>query len=267
MKMNKSIFRISKMDCPSEEQLIRLKLADFSNIKQLQFTLSERELIVFHDGDIGDAAKRIDELNLGSTLLSTEKTDHKEHASGDVKAEKKTLWIVLLINLSFFVIEMAFGWISSSMSLIADSLDMLADSFVYGLSLMAIGHAVSKKKRVAKLSGYLQVMLAIIGLAEVFRRFIGVDDMPIFQNMVLISSFALIANVVSYYLIRKTKSEEVHMKASAIFTSNDIIINLGVITAGVLVYLTQSRYPDLIVGLIIFGIVTRGAARIINLAR
>jgi Co/Zn/Cd efflux system component len=57
------------------------------------------------------------------------------------------------------------------------------------------------------------------------------------------------------------------MKASAIFTSNDIIINIGVIVAGILVYLTSSKYPDLIIGTIIFGIVIRGAIRILNLAK
>ena len=37
-------------------------------------------------------------------------------------------------------------------------------------------------------------------------------------------------------LLQKSKSrEEVHMKASLIFTSNDVIINLGVILAGFLV--------------------------------
>ena len=48
------------------------------------------------------------------------------------------------------------------------------------------------------------------------------------------------------------------MKASMIFTSNDVIINIGVIVAGVLVLLTQSKYPDLIIGAIVFLIVVRG---------
>jgi Co/Zn/Cd efflux system component len=38
-------------------------------------------------------------------------------------------------------------------------------------------------------------------------------------------------------------AKEAHMKASMIFTSNDVIINAGVILAGVLVLLTQSNTP------------------------
>jgi len=65
--------------------------------------------------------------------------------------------------------------------------------------------------------------------------------------MVGISFLALIANSICLYLLQKSKSKEAQMQASAIFTSNDIIINTGVITAGILVYFTQSKYPDLVI--------------------
>jgi len=78
---------------------------------------------------------------------------------------------------------------------------------------------------------------------------------------------ALIANSVCLYLLQKSKSEEAHMKATMIFTSNDIIINTGVILAGILVLLTQSKYPDLIIGSIVFLIVVRGALRILKLGK
>ena len=57
------------------------------------------------------------------------------------------------------------------------------------------------------------------------------------------------------------------MKASMIFTANDVIINIGVIIAGVLVYFMQSKYPDLIIGSIVFLIVVRGAIRILKLSK
>ncbi|MDZ7612423.1 MAG: hypothetical protein U5K51_00860 [Flavobacteriaceae bacterium] len=61
------------------------------------------------------------------------------------------------------------------------------------------------------------------------------------------SILALIGNGLCLYLLQKSKSKEAHMQASMIFTSNDVIVNLGVILAGGLVYLTNSKYPDLIV--------------------
>jgi len=90
---------------------------------------------------------------------------------------------------------------------------------------------------------------------------------PDFQTMIIVSILALIANSVCLYLLQKSKSKEAHMKATMIFTSNDIIINTGVILAGVLVLLTQSKYPDLIIGAIVFLIVVRGAFRILKLGK
>ena len=266
LKMKKSVFVITKMDCPSEEQMIRMKFDGLNDVKQLKFDIPNRKLEVIHNGDLEPIVSQLHSLNLGSKLEKTEATEETEFNSQDAQ-QRKILWWVLIINFSFFVIEMVYGWLSKSMGLIADSLDMLADSIVYGLSLLAVGAALSRKKKVAKLSGYFQAFLAFLGLIEVLRRFLGFEGMPIFQNMIIVSFLALIANSVSLYLIQKTRSDEAHMKASAIFTSNDIVINFGVIVAGVLVFLTSSKYPDLIIGTIIFGIVIRGAIRILNLAK
>lgn len=57
------------------------------------------------------------------------------------------------------------------------------------------------------------------------------------------------------------------MQASLIFTSNDVVIKLGVIVAGILMLLLNSGYPDLIIGAIVFAIVLRGAYRILQLAK
>ena len=69
------------------------------------------------------------------------------------------------------------------------------------------------------------------------------------------------------YLLQKSKSNEAHMKASMIFTSNDVIINLGVITAGILVNSLDSSKPDLVIGTIVFILVIQGAIRILKLAK
>ena len=111
--------------------------------------------------------------------------------------QKKLLWTVLGINFAFFLIEMTTGIISKSMGLVADSLDMLADSFVYGISLFAVGGTLIRKNRIAKLAGYFQITLAIIGFLEVLRRFFGDKNLPNFSTMIIVSIFALIAN---YYL-------------------------------------------------------------------
>ena len=265
--MQKSSYNIPAMDCPSEESLIRLKLSDVDGIHKLQFDIESRNLIVFHSSENSEITKLLESLKLGANLINTENNDDFELTSESASVQTKLLWTVLLINFGFFVIEITTGFISGSMALVADSLDMLADAVVYGLSLWAVGAAVTRKKKVARLSGYFQMALASIGLIEVIRRFIGMEEIPDFRIMIGVSILALIANSVCLYMLQKSRSNEAHMKASMIFTSNDIVINIGVIVAGVMVLLTQSKYPDLIVGTIVFLIVLRGAIKILKLGK
>ena len=85
--------------------------------------------------------------------------------------------------------------------------------------------------------------------------------------MIIVSVFALLANAICLYLLQKSKSkEEIHMKASLIFTSNDVIINLGVVLAGVLVNWLNSSTPDLVIGSIVLALVVQGELRILKLA-
>ncbi len=263
--MLKTVFKISKMDCPSEENLIKMKLSDIDGIKQLDFDLENRVLTVFHTKDVIPIENAIKELNLKEHKISSEETDTILDESQT--NQSKLLWTVLVINFVFFLIEMSTGIISKSMGLVADSLDMLADSFVYGLSLLAVGGTILKKKKIAKYAGYFQLTLAIIGVIEVIRRFLGFEALPIFSTMIIVSIFALVANGICLYLLQKSKSNEAHMRASMIFTSNDIVINLGVILAGVLVNWFNSGLPDLIIGIIVFGLVIQGAFRILKLSK
>lgn len=264
--MNRTIFEITKMDCPSEENLIRMKLDGISSIANLAFDIPNRKLTVFHNGEINQIEKFIFELNLGGKKISTEQTEKTEFSENS--NQKKLLWRVLAINFIFFLIEMTSGIISKSMGLVADSLDMLADSFVYGISLFAVGGTLTRKKQIAKLAGYFQITLAIIGFVEVLRRFFGDEKLPDFSTMIIISIFALIANGICLYILQKSKSkEEAHMKASMIFTSNDVIINLGIIVAGLLVNWLNSSKPDLIIGTIVFVLVIQGAFRILKLSK
>ena len=264
--MQKTIFEITKMDCPSEENLIRMKLDGMAEIKNLDFDIANRKLTIFHIGASDTIDQLLQELKLGSQLLSSAQTDQIEFEEDT--NQKKLLWTVLIINFAFFIIEMTTGLISKSMGLVADSLDMLADSFVYGISLFAVGGTMARKKSIAKLAGYFQITLAVIGFVEVLRRFFGVAQLPDFTTMIIVSVFALIANGICLYLLQKSKSkEEAHMKASMIFTSNDVIINLGVIIAGLLVNWLGSNKPDLIIGTIVFVLVIQGAIRILKLGK
>jgi Co/Zn/Cd efflux system component len=264
--MQKTTFKISKMDCPSEEQMIRMKLADLTNIKSLCFDISNRQLTVFHSGNFDQIFQRLDNLKFDTTLIESISAENHTIVDNN-NQERKLLWQILTINFFFFLIELSTGFLANSMGLVADSLDMLADSIVYGLALFAVGGTITQKKNIAKSAGYFQLTLAIFGFIEVIKRFTGIETVPAFQTMIIISMLALIGNGLCLYLLQKSKSKEAHMQASMIFTSNDVIVNIGVIIAGGLVYWTNSKYPDLIIGTIVFFIVGKGALKILKLSK
>jgi len=177
--------------------------------------------------------------------------------------ERRTLWTLLAINASMFVVEAVAGWLGESTGLIADSLDMLADATVYGIGLYAVGRPLMAKARAAFASGVSQIVLGIGVLGDVARRFqVGSD--PISALMIAVGAVALVANVTSLLLIAKHRQGGVHMRASWIFSKNDVIANLGVILSGALVIILGSRFPDLVIGAAIATIVIRGGLEILR---
>lgn len=262
--MEKTVFFLKKMDCPSEEQMVRMKLGGVPFVKGLDFDLANRRVAVLHDGELGAIKLAIDSLDFGAEFLETREV---EDTAVNTAADKKLLWTVLLINFGVFAVEIAAGLIAHSMGLVADSLDELADAFVYALSIYAVAGTALMKKRIARSSGVLQLLLALWGFAEIVRRFIVDEPAPNFVIMIAFSCVALAGNAASLYLLGKSKSKEVHIKATQIFTSNDVFVNIGVIVAAVLVAVLQNKIPDIVIGAVVFAIVLRGAIKIFKLAR
>ncbi len=267
--MNRTTFEIPKMDCPSEEQLVRMVLEKGNDIQGFQMDLKTRRVVVTHQGQAEEILRLLSPLNFGTKIINTEtlKDDviPSSEDSAAMPGEARVLKQLLAINAAMFMIELVFGWFAESAGLIADSLDMFADAAVYGVSLYAVGKAVSLKHRAARMSGIVQLLLAIGAFGEVIRRFFfGSEPEP--PLMMGVAFLALVANVSCLLLLSRHREGQVHMKASWIFSTNDVIANIGVIVAGGLVLLTQSNVPDLVIGTVIAFIVLRGAFKILRLS-
>lgn len=262
----RSEFHVAKMDCSAEEQAVRLALESVPGVTKLSFDLPERRLVVLHaDGASPSVDQRLQQLGLESKLLSVAPAEGAALIDDEGnQLERRTLWSLLGINAAMFVLEGGVGLAVQSVGLLADSLDMLADAMVYGLSLYAVGRAASQKLRAAHVSGWLQIGLAMGALAEVIRRFVGGSE-PEAWWMSGMAVVALAANVTCLVLVARHRQGGAHMKASYIFSTNDVIANVGVLLAGGLVGLTGSRLPDLVIGAIIAAVVLAGGVRILRI--
>lgn len=267
--MLKTTFRVPKMDCPSEERLIRMATEGNADILKLEFDLQKREVVAFHNGEAEKIAKQLEPLKLGSHIVLSQPVHDSDEVTAHVsnsQTESKVLKILLGINAGMFVAELAAGVIARSTGLIADSLDMFADAAVYGLSLYAVGKTAQLQNQTSRVSGFFQLILALGVFLEVVRRFVNGSE-PDSAYMIGIAFLALVANVTCMFLLSKHRTGGAHMKASWIFSTNDVIANCGVIVAGILVALTGSNLPDLIIGSFIAFVVLRGAFKIFALSR
>lgn len=261
--LTKTLLAIPKMDCPSEERLVRMAL-DGLDVVELRFDLQARTLSVTHRGEPGPVLAKLEPLGLGARVEESLEAGPAEAAAPEGRDEAGTLRILLGINVALFLVEIVAGWLAQSTGLIADSLDMLADAFVYGLALWAVGRASAAKLRAAHASGVLQALLAAGVFIDVARRWV-VGSAPEPPTMIGISALALAGNVACLLLLARHRHGGAHMRASWIFSTNDVLANLGVIAAGALVAATGSRVPDLVVGTLVAALVLLGAVRILRL--
>ncbi|KMS52365.1 cation transporter [Sphingobium sp. H39-3-25] len=189
-------------------------------------------------------------------------------ASPDAKvaAERRTLWIVLLLNAAIAVGFFVTGLIGDSSALIANGVDNLSDTAVYALSLIALSHGRMWKTRAATASGVMLLIFAVGILIDVGRRYVQGSD-PIGPTMMVMSAIAGVVNYVCLRLLQKLKQPDVNLRAATTFSFNDFISNGGILIAGALVLWLGTNWPDLLVGLATALIAIKGGIEILRDAR
>jgi Co/Zn/Cd efflux system component len=195
----------------------------------------------------------------------TAQQDEPELAPSNA-AERRTLKWVLGINFTQVIVAGVVGFIADSAGLLGAALDNLSDAAVYVVSLYAVGRAAAAKARAARLSGVLLIVLALLLLGEVVRRYVGGSE-PIGLAMILTAVVNAATNLLNLRLLRAHREHGVHLKASWIFTTNDMLANLGIVLSGIAVMVFKSPLPDLLIGLVVVGIVLKGGWDILGEAR
>lgn len=180
--------------------------------------------------------------------------------------QRKTLHIVLAINLVMFIVELSSGLYAGSSSLLADSLDNLGDAATYALSLYALGYGMRTKARIALIKAALILGAGIFVLGQVCYRLMF-PVIPVYETMGLISILALLANGVCFGLLWKHRREDVNMSSVWECSRNDIAANLSVFIAAGLVWATGSGWPDIMIGLGLAVLFLRSAVRVFKHAQ
>lgn len=176
------------------------------------------------------------------------------------------LWIALSLNLLMFVVEFSGGIFANSLSLSGDSLDMLGDAIAYGSSLYVINRGLKAKAWSASLKGWIMIISAFGVLGQAIWKLLNLGQ-PQVEVMAVLTFIALIVNLICLFLLTRHRNDDINMRSVWVCSRNDLIANSCVLIAAGLVSLTQSPWPDILVGFGITVLFLRSGISVLKQAR
>jgi len=175
--------------------------------------------------------------------------------------ERNALIICFLINAVMFVVELYYGVISHSASLLGDSAHNIGDALIILSSMFVMGATLRVKAKVALLKSVIMLVFGILALWYVVQNSMT-GYVPSATPITIVGIFVLIGNVASAMLLLYYRHKDINLKSAYICCRNDAISSVGIIIAGILVGLTQSNMPDLVIGGAIGLLICYSAIRI-----
>ena len=199
----------------------------------------------------------------------------EEHGCGcggdTVRAEhdpayRRALWLVVLLNVGFGLIELVGGFVADSQALKADSLDFLGDGSITFAGLLALAWGARARAFAALTQGLFLGALGIgvIGFA-IWRALHA--SVPQGELMGGIGVAALVVNVSAALILARFREGDANVRAIWLFSRNDAIANLAVIIAALLVIWTGRAWPDLFVAAVIALLFLHSAFEIVRNAQ
>ncbi|QBM78214.1 cation transporter (plasmid) [Sphingomonas sp. AAP5] len=192
--------------------------------------------------------------------------------TGDTKraerdpAYRRALWIVVLLNLGFGLIEIVGGFLADSQALKADALDFIGDGSISLLGLIALGWTSRARSQIALAQGIFLGTLGVGVIAFALWRAMNAVA-PEAELMGVIGIVALIVNVTAALVLAHFRSGDANVSAIWLFSRNDAIANIAVVIAAALVGWTGAAWPDLAVAGVIALLFLHSAYEIVRNAR
>ena len=181
----------------------------------------------------------------------------------DSAGKRRTLWIVLWLNVAIAIGFFVVGYFADSNALLANGLDNSSDAIVYALSLLALARSRIWQRGAARFSGVMLLVFAAGVIADAVRRFVEGSEPGGFM-MLAMAAVAAVVNLICLRMLQRTEDKDVSMRAATTFSFNDFIANGGIIIAGIVVMLTGANWPDLVVGVAVACIALYGGIQILR---
>jgi Co/Zn/Cd efflux system component/copper chaperone CopZ len=263
-------YRVTSMDCASCAAKIE-GAARAQNVDDVRVSIASQEMTLRLDQSatsLPAVEKAI--TGLGYKLARIEEDDDDDDKIPDLShvtpAYKRALWLVVLLNCGYGLIEIVGGFIAGSQALKADALDFLGDGLISFLGLVAIGWGLAARAKAALLQGIFLGLLGLGVLAMTAYRVLVLHQ-PEAELMGILGLIALGVNVAAAVILLPHRHGDANMKAVWLFSRNDALGNLAVVIAAGLVAWTRTPWPDLVVAVIVAGLFLQSSYAIIRDAR
>ncbi len=277
-------YHVTGMDCSSCAAKVEGAARKVPGVSDVKVSIASQIMTL----EVDDPAARLPVVESAVTELgyqldridapkaSGSEHDHDEDGDDDddripdlshvTPAYKRALWIVVLLNVGYGIIQIGGSFLAGSQAVQADSLDFIGDGLISFLGLIAIGWGLAARARTALLQG---IFLAVLGFgvigSTIYRVF--VEHEPQTLLMAGFGFVAFIVNVLAAVVLIPHRKGDANVRAVWLFSRNDAIGNLAVVAAAGLVWVLNSPWPDLIVAFAVAGLFLQSAWSIIRDAR
>jgi Co/Zn/Cd efflux system component/copper chaperone CopZ len=269
-------YRVTGMDCPSCAVKIEKAARGVAGVKEVKVSMASQVMTL----RVNDPAAHLPAVERAVTGLGYQLNrldrPHAEAAGDDdelpqdlahiTPAYRRALWIVVLLNVGYGLIEMVGGFLSGSQALKADALDFLGDGLITVLGLLAIGWSLVWRARSALIQGLFLGALGLGVLVTTAYRVLVLNQ-PEAELMGLFGIVALGVNVAAAAVLIPHRTGDANVRAVWLFSRNDAIGNAAVVVAAGLVWWTATPWPDLAVAAVIAGLFLQSSWSIIRDAR
>lgn len=267
-------YRVTGMDCSSCATKIEKAARGIAGVEDVKVSIASQVMTL----QVDDKALRLSEVERAVTELgyqlnrldvdqSTENVGDLPQNSGHMApGYKRALWIAVLLNVGYGLVEIVGGFLSGSQAVKADALDFLGDGVITLLGLIAIGWSLLWRARSALIQGIFLGVLGLGVLVSTAYRVIVLNE-PDAELMGVFGAIALIVNVAAALVLIPHRTGDANVRAVWLFSRNDAIGNLAVVIAAALVYWTGMSWPDLLVAVLIAGLFLHSSWSIIRDAR
>lgn len=197
--------------------------------------------------------------------MSASCSSHNNSIANTSQKYRRVLFIIIAINIVFFVIEFSASIISGSRALQADSLDFLADSMTYSLSLAVLGMSIKWRAVAAIVKAVSLLLMGSWVMGSTIYAMLNLQN-PDGAIMGSVAVMAFLANLTCALLLMNYRNGDSNIRSVWLCSRNDAIGNLAVLAAAGMVTVTSSPWPDILVALLMASLFLHSAVSILKQA-